>query len=76
MQVLSVLTPPALMCAVVLIAIGAFLRHEMGRRREDRPDADEQSAADISSAPIPGRPEDSGQEHADPSARSGDAKLR
>jgi hypothetical protein len=38
MQVLSVLTPPLLMCAAVLFAIGAFLRHEMRRRRPDDPD--------------------------------------
>jgi len=36
MQVLSVLTPPLLVCAVVIIAIVAFLRHEMGRSRTDR----------------------------------------
>jgi hypothetical protein len=36
MQVLSVLTPPLLVCAVVAIAIVAFLRHEMGRSRADR----------------------------------------
>jgi hypothetical protein len=68
MQDLSVLTPPLLMCAVVLIAIGAFLRHEMSRRREDPRDPDDESPADISSVPIPGRPEDSGQEDSDPSA--------
>ena len=34
MKYLSVLTPPALMCAAFLFAVGAFLRHEMraGRR--------------------------------------------
>lgn len=36
MQVLSALTPPLLVCAVVVIAIAAFLRHEMGRSRTDR----------------------------------------
>jgi hypothetical protein len=35
MQDLSVLTPPLLMCAVVLIAIVAFLRHEMGKKAPD-----------------------------------------
>ena len=35
------LTPPLLMCAVVLIAVGAFLRHEMGRKRpQEDEDAD------------------------------------
>lgn len=34
---LTVLTPPLLMCAAFLIAVAAFLRHEMGpRRRRDR----------------------------------------
>lgn len=36
MQDLSVLTPPLLMCAVVIIAIIAFLRHEMNRSRTDK----------------------------------------
>jgi hypothetical protein len=35
MQDLSVLTPPLLMCTVVVIAIVAFLRHEMNRSRTD-----------------------------------------
>jgi len=35
MQALSALTPPLLVCAVVVIAIVAFLRHEMGRSRAD-----------------------------------------
>ena len=33
MQDLAVLTPPLLICAAVIIAIIAFLRHEMGRSR-------------------------------------------
>jgi hypothetical protein len=36
MQALSALTPPLLVCAVVVIAIVAFLRHETGRSRTDR----------------------------------------
>ena len=36
MQDLAVLTPPLLVCAVVIIAIVAFLRHEMGRSRPDQ----------------------------------------
>jgi hypothetical protein len=31
----SVLTPPLLVCAVFIIAVIAFLRHEMGGRRKD-----------------------------------------
>lgn len=35
MQVLSALTPPLLVCAVVIAAIVAFLRHEMRRSPPD-----------------------------------------
>lgn len=35
MQALSALTPPLLVCAVVIVAIVAFLRHEMARSRGD-----------------------------------------
>jgi hypothetical protein len=42
---LAVLTPPLVVCAALLIAIGAFLKHEMGARR---PDDDDGSSADIS----------------------------
>jgi len=46
MQDISVLTPPLLMCAAVLFAVGAFLRHEMNRKRpgdDDRADDDAQA---------------------------------
>ena len=33
MKYVSVLTPPLLVCAVFLIGVIAFLRHEMGARR-------------------------------------------
>jgi hypothetical protein len=47
MQDMAALAPPLLMLAVVLLAIGAFLRHEMGRKRRD----------DIDQPPdIPGAP--------------------
>jgi hypothetical protein len=36
MQALSALTPPLVVCAVVIIAIVAFLRHEMARSRAGR----------------------------------------
>ena len=52
LQDISALTPPVLMCAVVLLAIGAFLRHEMSRKRQD--DVDE--AGDIPAVtPISGQ---------------------
>ncbi len=47
LQDISALTPPVLMCAVILLAIGAFLRHEMSRKRSD--DMDE--ARDIPAVP-------------------------
>jgi hypothetical protein len=42
---LAVLTPPLVVCAALLIAIWAFLRHEMGTRRRGR---DGPSSSDIS----------------------------
>jgi hypothetical protein len=36
MQDLSALTPPLLMAAVVVVAIVAFLRHEMNRSHPDK----------------------------------------
>jgi hypothetical protein len=46
MKDLSALTPPFLMAAVVIIAIVAFLRHEMGRGRVDSADPDDIPASD------------------------------
>jgi hypothetical protein len=51
---LSALTPPALMALVVIVAIVAFLRHEMGGKR-DREDAG--SASDIDAEPVNGEAE-------------------
>jgi hypothetical protein len=42
---LSVLTPPLLVCLAFLIAVGAFLRHEMGASRRRR---DQDESGDIS----------------------------
>jgi hypothetical protein len=40
---LTVLTPPLLVCAAFLIAVVAFLRHEMGpsRRHRDQDESDD-----------------------------------
>jgi hypothetical protein len=46
---LSALTPPFLIAAVVIIAIVAFLRHEMGRGRVDHAEPDDNSAPDADS---------------------------
>src|ERR1700729_124399 len=40
MKYVSVLTPPFLMCAVVVYAVVAFLRHEMRRGRADQAEQD------------------------------------
>lgn len=45
MRDLSALTPPLLVCAVVIIAIVAFLRHEMNRSRADRSAAGDETPA-------------------------------
>ena len=66
---LTVLTPPLVVCAAFLIAVGAFLRHEMGTRR--RPPED--TSVDISDDS--GIPEQPGQESAprvDEDARGSD----
>jgi hypothetical protein len=52
----SVLTPPLLVCAVFLIAVIAFLRHEMGGRRKDSQDLPGNEIPDDD--PIPGRDAD------------------
>ena len=44
---LAALTPPFLVCAAFLIAVGAFLRHEMRRSKNPGEDADE----DVSGQP-------------------------
>jgi hypothetical protein len=50
MSVLAALTPPFLVCAVVIGAIVAFLRHEMGRGRQDRDVASKGESADAPTA--------------------------
>ncbi|HEU5417878.1 MAG TPA: hypothetical protein VFV41_09325 [Streptosporangiaceae bacterium] len=50
MKYVSVLTPPLLVCAAFLVAVAAFLRHEMGARRqrsEDVPREDISAAEQI-----------------------------
>ena len=58
MQALSALTPPILVCAVVIIAIVAFLRHEMRRSSADNAGADDQK--DVGAGP---RSDDPNSEH-------------
>lgn len=56
MQDLAVLTPPLLMCAAVLFAVGAFLRHEMGKKRpeEDEPQPDPVDPSHVSGSDVDG----------------------
>ena len=42
---LAALTPPLVVCAAFLIAVAAFLRHEMGTRRRQ---GEEDTSVDIS----------------------------
>jgi hypothetical protein len=59
-QDLSVLTPPLLMCAAVLFAIGAFLRHEMSKKR---PEVDEREPGEAITPTAEGiAPPDGGEE--------------
>jgi hypothetical protein len=64
MQDLSALTPPLLMAAVVVVAIVAFLRHEMNRSHPDKSAPGENMSA-------PGQHGDGREshQHDDPDAR-------
>lgn len=71
MRDLAALTPPALVCAAFLIAVGAFLRHEL-RRGKSPGDAEEADDSTRVSGPesaggageIPGGTSDSGEHQA------------
>jgi hypothetical protein len=66
---LSVLTPPLLVCAAFLIAVGAFLRHEMGTSRRRR---DPDHSGDISDdGMIPHTGRDQATEHSEDADASG-----
>jgi hypothetical protein len=54
---LAALIPPAVICVAVLVAVGAFLRHEMGSRRgggEDDAAGPDRGAAGIGDTGIAG----------------------
>jgi hypothetical protein len=69
MQDISALTPPLLMCAAVLVAIGLFLRHETGRGRagdgetEDDALEDQDQPQDFPAAQPISSPAASGKNH-------------
>jgi hypothetical protein len=69
MKYVSVLTPPLLVCAVFLIALIAFLRHEMGGRRSRAQDPPADYSADD---PIPSRDADTPSQRRDTSDVSDD----
>jgi hypothetical protein len=71
MQDISALTPPLLMLAVVLLAIGAFLRHEMGRKRGADIDQPQDIPADppISDPRVPANAQESATPSADDDER-------
>jgi hypothetical protein len=72
MSALAALTPPFLVCAVVIAAIVAFLRHEMGRGRQDS-DIDRQDDSGPAAAPRDERDDGagSGADAATPARRDG-----
>jgi hypothetical protein len=80
MQDLTALTPPLLMCAAVLVAIGLFLRHEMRRGRagdgqsEDDSLEHQQQSQDFPAVPPISSPAASAKNHtcADSSADGGE----
>ena len=69
MKYVSVLTPPLLVCAVFLIALVAFLRHEMGGPRSS---ADDPPDDDFDEDPIPGGDPDTPSQRRDTSDVSDD----
>jgi hypothetical protein len=71
MSVLAALTPPFLMCAVVIVAIVAFLRHEMGRGRARRAVGDEEDTPAPPTAAA-GRADDAGSDVGGAAATSRD----
>lgn len=74
MNDLAVLTPPFLMAAAVITAIVAFLRHEMGRKRADHADLEEDSPRPESQADNTEDSESAGDTHT-ASAAARDAQL-
>jgi hypothetical protein len=65
MKYVSVLTPPFLMCAAVLTAVVAFLRHEMRRGRSPEAEQDD----DISPARLQPGEEDGNERTAESDER-------
>jgi hypothetical protein len=76
MQDISVLTPPLLMCAAVLVAIGMFLRHEMRRGRTDDGQAEHESLeAEVEAQDFPEAPPISGSAPSGKNHASADSSV-
>jgi hypothetical protein len=77
-QDLSVLTPPLLMCAAVLFAIGAFLRHEMSKKRPEVDEREPGEAITPSAEGIapPGGEEETGNDVAGADSSENTARKR
>jgi hypothetical protein len=70
MQALSALTPPLLVCAVVVVAIVAFLRHEMRRSRTDQSHAGDE--AEVPAVPTSADRDNEGHKPTDAAGASAD----
>lgn len=66
---LAALTPPFVVCVAVLIAVGAFLRHEM--RRNKGPAEDDDAGAEVSTQ-VSGEPDRANAEVTDQVTGEGD----
>ena len=75
MQDIAALTPPLLVCAVVIIAIVAFLRHEMSRSRTDESAPGDQAPATAENPDAGADREQNGSADA-PDATGGDRHSR
>lgn len=68
------LTPPLLMCAAVLFAVAAFLRHEMSKKR---PEADEHEPVEpVRAITPPSAAEETGNDAADAEGSEGTPRKR
>lgn len=66
---LAALTPPFVVCVVILIAVGAFLRHET--RRNKGPSDDDDAVAEVSTQ-VSGEPDRANAEATDRRTGDGD----
>jgi hypothetical protein len=73
---LAALIPPFLVCAAFLVAVGAFLRHEMRGSKNPADDEEEDLSREDSAEPEPDNPGDLPEaRHYGRSTESGDGRL-